>query len=213
MKTKSTFTEGTEHERERRAGKEAYGRGESEGRTTGRGEDQTVRGEFSPPSGRYGEVSADFGEKPYRAWVSGNTVVPATGTVSYDAQKTAVAFRVPSFVISDAVWVKERGAYTKKNPAAFIEKSEVLYADKKRTVPLLRLAGLTITSQQLLRNGSMGSITYRGQNVKIDGVPFSDVVSGDLYDLSRSAKRLRKCMLASCFNVTRKINVFICTMW
>ena len=51
--------------------------------------------------------------------------------------------------------------------------------DKKRTVPLLRLAGLTITSQQLLQNGSVGSITYKGQNVKIDGVPFSEVVSGD----------------------------------
>ena len=86
MKTESTFTEGTEYERKGRAGKEAYGRGEGEGRTTGRGEDQTVRGEFSPSSERYGEVSADFGEKPYRAWVNGNTVTPAPGTVSYDAQ-------------------------------------------------------------------------------------------------------------------------------
>lgn len=110
MKTESTFTEGTEYERKGRAGKEAYGRGEGEGRTTGRGEDQTVRGEFSPSSERYGEVSADFGEKPYRAWVNGNTVTPAPGTVSYDAQETAVAFRVPSFVVSDAAWVKERGA-------------------------------------------------------------------------------------------------------
>ncbi len=110
MKTESTFTEGTEYERKGRAGKEAYGRGEGEGRTTGRGADQTVRGEFSPSSERYGEVSADFGEKPYRAWVSGNTVTPAPGTVSYDAQKTAAAFRVPSFVVSDAAWVKERGA-------------------------------------------------------------------------------------------------------
>lgn len=83
--------------------------------------------------------------------------------------------RENGFVIDDMQ--KVNSAYTKKNPAAFIEKSEVLYADKKRTVPLLRLAGLTITSQQLLRNGSVGSITYKGQNVKIDGVPFSEVVS------------------------------------
>ena len=110
MKTESTFTEGTEYERKGRAGKEAYGRGEGEGRTTGRGEDQTVRGEFSPSSERYGEVSADFGEKPYRAWVNGNIVTPAPGTVSYDAQETAFAFRIPSFVVSDAAWVKERGA-------------------------------------------------------------------------------------------------------
>lgn len=110
IKTESTFTEGTEYERKGRAGKEAYGRGEGEGRTAGRGENQTVRGEFSPSSGRYGEVSADFGEKPYRAWVNGNTVTPAPGIVSYDAQETAFAFRVPSFVVSDAAWVKERGA-------------------------------------------------------------------------------------------------------
>lgn len=110
IKTESAFTEGTEYERKGRAGKEAYGRGEGEGRTAGRGENQTVRGEFSPSSGRYGEVSADFGEKPYRAWVNGNTVTPAPGTVSYDAQETAFAFRVPSFVVSDAAWVKERGA-------------------------------------------------------------------------------------------------------
>lgn len=110
MKTESTFTEGTEYERKGRAGKEAYGRGEGEGRTTGRGAYQTVRGEFSLSPERYGEVSADFGEKPYRAWVSGNTVTPAPGTVSYDAQETAAAFRVPSFVVSDAAWVKERGA-------------------------------------------------------------------------------------------------------
>lgn len=83
--------------------------------------------------------------------------------------------RENGFVIDDMQ--RMNSAYTKKNPAAFIEKSEVLYADKKRTVPLLRLAGLTITSQQLLRNGSVGSITYKGQNVKIDGVPFSEVVS------------------------------------
>ena len=95
----------------------------------------------------------------------------------YDGDGVSPRPRENGFVIDDMQ--KVNSAYTKKNPAAFIEKSEVLYADKKRTVPLLRLAGLTITSQQLLRNGSMGSITYRGQNVKIDGAPFSDVVFGD----------------------------------
>ena len=110
INAEKTFTEGTEYEREGRAGKEAYGRGEEEGRAAGRGEDQTVRGEFSSSSGRHGEIGADFGEKPYRAWVSGNTVAPGVGSVSYDAQKTAAEFRVPSFVVSDTVWVKERGS-------------------------------------------------------------------------------------------------------
>lgn len=110
INTEKTFTEGAEYEREGRTGKEAYGRGEEEGRAAGRGEDQTVRGEFSSSSGRHGEIGADFGEKPYRAWVSGNTVAPGIGTVSYDAQRTAAEFRVPSFVVSDTAWVKERGA-------------------------------------------------------------------------------------------------------
>ena len=80
------------------------------------------------------------------------------------------------FVIDDMQ--KVNSAYTKKNPAAFIYDSEVLYADKKRTVPLLRLAGLTITSQQLLRNGSIGSISYNGNNVNIKGVPFVEIIGG-----------------------------------
>ena len=81
--------------------------------------------------------------------------------------------RGKGFVIDDLQ--KVNSAYTKKNPAAFIYDSEVLYADKKRTVPLLRLAGLTITSQQLLRNGSIGSISYNGNNVNIKGVPFAEM--------------------------------------
>lgn len=84
------------------------------------------------------------------------------------------------FVIDDMQ--KVNSAYTKKNPAAFIYDSEVLYADKKRTVPLLRLAGLTITSQQLLRNGSIGSISYNGNNVNIKGVPFAEIIGGEKGD-------------------------------
>ena len=84
------------------------------------------------------------------------------------------------FVIDDLQ--KVNSAYTKKNLAAFIYDSEVLYADKKRTVPLLRLAGLTITSQQLLRNGSIGSISYNGNNVNIKGVPFAEIIGGEKGD-------------------------------
>lgn len=85
------------------------------------------------------------------------------------------------FVLDDMQ--KVNSAYTKKNPANFVAGSDVLYADKKRTVPLLRQFGLTITSRELLRNGSIGSISYENGVVKLDGVPLSEVtgenVGGD----------------------------------
>lgn len=77
------------------------------------------------------------------------------------------------FVLDDMQ--KVNSAYTKKNPANFVAGSDVLYADKKRTVPLLRQFGLTITSRELLRNGSIGSISYENGVVKLDGVPLSEV--------------------------------------
>ncbi len=77
------------------------------------------------------------------------------------------------FVLDDMQ--KVNSAYTKKNPANFVTGSDVLYADKKRTVPLLRQFGLTITSRELLRNGSIGSISYENGVVKLDGVPLSEV--------------------------------------
>ena len=77
------------------------------------------------------------------------------------------------FVLDDMQ--KVNSAYTKKNPANFVAGSDVLYADKKRTVPLLRQFGLTITSRELLRNGSIGSISYENGVVKLGGVPLSEV--------------------------------------
>ena len=74
---------------------------------------------------------------------------------------------------------KVNSAYTKKNPASFIQSSEVLYADQRRTIPLLRQTGLTIASQPLLRNGSIGSISYEGKNVNLKGVPFGEVVQAE----------------------------------
>ena len=71
---------------------------------------------------------------------------------------------------------KINSAYTRSNVANYLRRSEILYADEKRTIPLLRSAGLTIASQRLLRHGSMGSITYSGNDVNIEGVPFSDLV-------------------------------------
>ncbi len=92
--------------------------------------------------------------------------------------------RESGFLLNDMQ--KVNSTYTKNNPASFVTGSDVLYADKKRTVPLLRQFGLTIASRQLLRNGSMGSITYDGDRVKMSGVPFSsvvDLVDGERYSL------------------------------
>ena len=119
--------------------------------------------------------------------------------------------RGKGFVIDDLQ--KVNSAYTKKNLAAFIYDSEVLYADKKRTVPLLRLAGLTITSQQLLRNGSIGSISYNGNNVNIKGVPFAEIIGGEkgdgksyLYDLIDIEKK--KVISAASFSAETHSEVF-----
>ena len=72
---------------------------------------------------------------------------------------------------------KVNSAYTKdKGAANFVQRSEVLYADKKRTAPLLRSIGLTIASRPLLRSGSVGSITYQNGTVNLQGKPFSEVV-------------------------------------
>ena len=77
--------------------------------------------------------------------------------------------REHGFVVDDMQ--KVNSAYTKKNPMAFVQKSDVVYADEKRAIPLLRMTGLTISSQQLLQNGYIGSISYKGSSVNIQGVP------------------------------------------
>ena len=95
--------------------------------------------------------------------------------------------RENGFVVDDMQ--KVNSAYTKKNPMAFIQKSDVVYADKKRAIPLLRTTGLTISSQQLLRNGYIGSISYKGSSVNIEGVPFSSVVKMEANDKVQNSMR------------------------
>lgn len=71
---------------------------------------------------------------------------------------------------------KVTSSYTKDtNPAEFVRKSEVLYADKKRAIPLLRTIGLQLRPIELQRYGSMGSISYIRQNVNISGEDFDSV--------------------------------------
>lgn len=72
---------------------------------------------------------------------------------------------------------KVTSAYTKDNdPVRFVRNSEVLYTseNKKRTTALLRTLGFQMPSE-LQRYGSMGSISYHGQNVKMEGVPFTKI--------------------------------------
>lgn len=75
----------------------------------GKGQDGRVRGELSAASGRHGEVNPSFGTKPVRSWAEGHTVEPAKGSVAYTEQQTAVDYGVPSFVVADAAWAKNKG--------------------------------------------------------------------------------------------------------
>lgn len=80
---------------------------------------------------------------------------------------------------------KATSAYTKDNdPVRFVRDSEVLYTseNKKRTTALLRTLGFQMPSE-LQRYGSMGSISYHGQNVKMEGVPFTEIETQTKYQL------------------------------
>ena len=80
---------------------------------------------------------------------------------------------------------KATSAYTKDNdPVRFVRNSEVLYTseNKKRTTALLRTLGFQMPSE-LQRYGSMGSISYHGQNVKMEGVPFTGIETQTKYQL------------------------------
>lgn len=76
----------------------------------GKGQDGRVRRELSVASGRHGGVNPSFGAKPVRSWAEGHTVEPAKGSVAYAEQRTAVDYGVPSFVVADAAWAKNKGS-------------------------------------------------------------------------------------------------------
>ena len=72
---------------------------------------------------------------------------------------------------------KVSSAYSKDvEPENFIKRSFILFADEKRTIPLLRGMGFKMP-MSLLRSGSIGSISYEGKSVNLRGEKFSDVVS------------------------------------
>lgn len=76
----------------------------------GKGQDGRVRRELSAASGRHGGVNPSFGAEPVRSWAEGHTVEPAKGSVAYAEQRTAVDYGVPSFVVADAAWAKNKGS-------------------------------------------------------------------------------------------------------
>ena len=76
----------------------------------GKGQDGRVRRELSAASGRHGGVNPSFGAKPVRSWAEGHTVEPAKGSVAYAEQRTAGDYGVPSFVVADATWAKNKGS-------------------------------------------------------------------------------------------------------
>ncbi len=71
---------------------------------------------------------------------------------------------------------KVASAYAKTgNPKGFLENSSVMYADKKRTTSFLRTMGFQAPIE-LNESGYIGNIAYVGQNVKLKGKSFQDVI-------------------------------------
>lgn len=112
--TRNSLKEDGENDRKGAAGTGAYaGSREGQGQTLDReraGQVGRVRGELSAAAGRHGGVNPSFGAKPVRTWAEGHIVEPAKGSVSHTEQQTAVDFGVPSFVVADAAWAKNKGS-------------------------------------------------------------------------------------------------------
>lgn len=82
-----------------------------------------------------------------------------------DMQKVASAYTKTE---SENMTAEEKGRQ-------FLKTSDVLFVDKKRTATVLRRMGIQAPIG-LLRNGYIGSISYKDGFVKTQGVPFSSVV-------------------------------------
>lgn len=112
--TRNSLKEDGENDRKGAAGTGAYaGSREGQGQTLDReraGQVGRVRGELSAAAGRHGGVNPSFGAKPVRTWAEGHIVEPAKGSVSHTEQQTAVDYGVPSFVVADAAWAKNKGS-------------------------------------------------------------------------------------------------------
>ena len=87
---------------------------------------------------------------------------------------------------------KVNSAYHRNNELNYLRRSELLYVDENRAIPLLQTMGLQIRPTELQRYGSMGNISYNHQNVNIEGVPFNEVVRTEdtpQYSISEPERR------------------------
>lgn len=84
---------------------------------------EILRGDAVPRGGR-GGLTASFGQKPVRSWAEGHTVEPAKGSVAYTEQQTAMDYGVPSFVVADAAWAKNKG-----NTPAFSAGGQIFFRE------------------------------------------------------------------------------------
>ena len=84
---------------------------------------EILRGDAVPRGGR-GGLTASFGQKPVRSWAEGHTMEPAKGSVAYTEQQTAMDYGVPSFVVSDAAWAKNKG-----NTPAFSAGGQIFFRE------------------------------------------------------------------------------------
>ena len=100
---------------------------------------------------------------------------------------------------------KVNSAYAKKNPVNFVTTSQVLHADEKRTIPLLKSMGLQLRPNELLRSGSMGSISYFKRSVKFSGVPFSDVVKVEQTESDVNSQKRKKLPVKERFSITEPV--------
>ena len=71
-----------------------------------------------------GGLNASFGQKPARSWAEGHTVEPSQGSVAYTEQQTATNYGVPSFVVDDAAWAKNKG-----NAPAFSSGGQIYFRE------------------------------------------------------------------------------------
>ena len=85
---------------------------------------------------------------------------------------------------------KINSIYTKTtSPAKFIQKSEVVYAEKNKAIKVLRTLGLHLGPNELTHDGFVGSISYIGQKVNISGKKFSEIFSTDDTNFSKDIGR------------------------
>ena len=101
--------------------------------------------------------------------------------------------REGSIIINDMQ--KLTSAYTKDvNPAEFVRSSDVLYVseNKEKTTALMQSLGFKVPVG-LQRYGSIGSIAYAGQNVKLEGVKFAELEEKNIrYQRAEQADREAK---------------------